>query len=1591
MKKIFLILALLFSSFVNVFSQEQNTLWMTKGFQYNFYDIQADFNKYWAGKKITPQTPREERLGWKQFKRWEWFWEQRVTPTGVFPQPNHTMKEYLKYQERRAKQSNRTQAGDWTFLGPSYSTGGYWGLGRLNCVIEDPRYNGTTNKTIFVGAASGGVWKTTNGGQTWSTNTDWFAALGIADIAIDPINPDIIYVATGDGDATDTYSFGVVKSTDGGNTWFLTGLQYQITDYATCRRIVINPSNPNILLVATNDGVYRTTNGGTNWTKVQTGNFWDVKLNPSNPNIVYSASTNTIYRSTNGGVSWNTSATINNSIRIALAVTPADSSYVYAVSSNGSGAFNGLFRSADAGATFSQQSSTPNILSSSSTGTGTSGQGWYDLSIAIDPTNANIVYVGGVNIWKSTNGGVNWSLRTYWTGSSSVQTVHADHHMLYFGGTNRLYSANDGGLDVSTNGGVNWTYISSGIAVTQYYRIATSQTNPNVVLGGSQDNSTSLMTANSFTMAYATGDGMDQAINPSNGNIMFTSSYYGDLARTTNGGTSWSDISEPNDNGGWVTPYVIDPNNNNTIIAGYTQVWKSTNNGTNWTQISNFTNSTPLTVIHVAPANSNYIYAGRSSALWRTTDGGANWTSITLPYQSLTSLTTNHSNPNEIWITMSGYSASNKVFKSTNGGATWQNITGSLPNVPCNVIIYQPNVDNRVWVGTDIGVWYRGDSNTGWVDFNDGLPNVICNDLEIQYSANKLRLGTYGRGLWEATLIGAPNAPPTLVNPQNNEQNQNINLTLQWTQSLNAINYRVQVSTSNNFNNLVFNTLTTATSFNLANLNYNTTYYWRIKAYRQNDSTDWSTIWSFTTRVEIYPPTLVSPVSNANTTATLQSFSWNSATNATSYRLQISTDSLFGSLNLNQVLTDTTYIWSNFASNATYFWRVQAFNNNYTSAWSEIRKFTTFNIVTIQIGTGTATSSFPYYTYYEDAVTYLLYTASEILAAGGFAGLIQSIGFNVTSVATQPMNGFSIYMQNTTLSSISAPVTSGWTLVYSTPSYAVTQTGWTNHILNTPFMYDTTKNLLIKICFDNDSWTASSVVAATAVSGRAYARYADNHNNTCTNDPSSATSPNRSNIRITLTAPIQPPLLIEPAQGISIAHDRPLFIWTTANYAQKYQLQVLNSVNNLFLNIITTNTQHQASPLMFEGTATWRVRSISGTDTSAWNTRTFTITRSTVTHSISLNGGWNMISSYSEPESDNIVSIFSPLSNNLQIVRNVLGQTYIPNLSNSLSSWQIRQAYQVRVTNNANLNITGLKILPNATPIVLNTIGWYWIPYLRTASMPIATALSSISGKYLQVKTITGEVYYPPYISTLQNLEPGKGYMLRTISTTGVLVYPANPAIKATSSSGVPQPKYFFRDKKFTGKTSVYVLNIPELDEGDEIGVFTDDGLLVGCSVWTQNNQGVVVWGDDEFTEEKDGAYENENLNIKIWKKSLNAVYNTNLITLLDVANFNNKNLQYKTDDILHIDAEIQKNKLSELLIYPQPSKGTLHISILGEIEEEFQVLIYDYKGTEILNRKIQYSNAPIVINLEQISSGIYQIILIGRNSVYKDKFIIIK
>lgn len=754
---LFLTLAIFFGFSVLLKAQP----WMKNISEENpdFFTIQTAFKDYWKNKTI------EKGKGWKQFKRWEYFMEPRVYPSGYL-QPDILWKEYLKEKERY---SSKAIVANWTALGPfetptDINSGTRRGSGRVNCIEFHP-----TNPNIFyVGAPAGGIWKTTDGGASWATTTDELTSMGVSDIAINPLNPDIIYIATGDSDASDTYSIGILKSIDGGLTWNPTGLVYNVSSFRNMRRLIIHPTNPDILFAATNSGILKTIDGGDNWTNSQMGHFKDIEFKPGNPSVVYAAkySSSQVFKSVDGGDTFVVSSEglpFPDIGRLEIAVTPADPNYIYALACNSDDyGFLGFYRSTDSGENWSEMisGSDINLLGWESDGSDSGGQGWYDLAIAVSPTNENTIYVGGVNLWKSTNGGASWSINGHWYGDNA-EYIHADQHTLDYNYiTNELYSGNDGGIYKTSDDGNTWVDFSDGLEILQIYKFGTSVTNPNLLITGSQDNG-SMKMDNADWYAILGGDGMECLIDYTNENIMYAEYYYGAMYRSDNAGHDWENIKPSGSgDGDWVTPYVIDPNDPNVLYAGFSEVYKTTNKGISWNEISGFGGAL-LKTISVAPSDSKIIYVATNTAVYRTTSGGLSWVNISsgLPANYKTYIAVSQFNPKKVWISHSGYTTGKRVYVSETGGPPWINYSDGLPNIPINCIVYENNSNEALYAGTDLGVYYRNNSMTEWIPYSEGLPNVIVTEMEIQYTTGKLRAATYGRGVWETDLYSETSMP----------------------------------------------------------------------------------------------------------------------------------------------------------------------------------------------------------------------------------------------------------------------------------------------------------------------------------------------------------------------------------------------------------------------------------------------------------------------------------------------------------------------------------------------------------------------------------------------------------------------------------------------------------------------------------------------------------------------------------------------------------------------------------------------------------------------------------------------------------------
>ncbi|MFM8771708.1 MAG: T9SS type A sorting domain-containing protein [Candidatus Kapaibacterium sp.] len=719
----------------------------------------------------------------KQFRRWEWFWQSRVMPDGTLPTSAVYLNELQHLQERKASEDVMAPK-TWKELGPiapdmpsALST---WnGIGRVNCI----EFSRKDPNVLYAGAAAGGIWKTTNGGTLWRPlNIPSIPVIGISDMAIAPSNDDVMYVATGDANGAipgqlsryNTFSYGIIKTTDGGLTWKQTNFTNEPADNALIGRLWDDPRDPNIVVAATYAGMYRTTNGGANWTRTAQGIFRELVGNPVSVPTLYAATYGfnggaTIYRSTDAGVTWNDVYSIAQANRIRLAVTKANQNVVVALASNASSqGFEGVYKSNDAGSSFAELPTSLNLLGWQASGRDNGGQGFYDLALEVSPTNANHIFVGGVNIWRTTTEGRDWVLSAHWTGDGGAPFVHADQHSFRFHpSNNRLYATHDGGVARSTDGGISWRDISNGLAIQQYYGLATSNVNPSITIAGAQDNGTALSKNGGATFVHTLdGDGMLGAIDAVSPSIMYGSQYYGNFWRTSNAGSNWTFVSSAQargeGNASWVAPIAVDPRLQSTVFIGYTQVWKSTNSGSNWTKISNIPTSTSARVIAVAPSNSNYIYVAYNTSMYFTTNGGTSWQQQSGISGFIMGIDVHPTQPDKFYVAIGGFSQGQKMYQVDKGVVT--NITGTgMPNVPCNSVVYQRGATNRLYAGTDVGVFVSDEGSGFWQLYGSGLPPVVVTGMRLISSSNLLRISTYGRGIWEVDVSQCAATTPKIA------------------------------------------------------------------------------------------------------------------------------------------------------------------------------------------------------------------------------------------------------------------------------------------------------------------------------------------------------------------------------------------------------------------------------------------------------------------------------------------------------------------------------------------------------------------------------------------------------------------------------------------------------------------------------------------------------------------------------------------------------------------------------------------------------------------------------------------------------------
>ena len=720
----------------------------------NYYATVEAFNKYFENRDKGKGT------GWKVFKRWEYIHANDVLPDGKLISQATILSEFQK------NNVGKSISGNWTEMGPISMpfnhTGQPNGLGRINAIAFHP----TNAAIIYIGAPAGGFWRTTNSGTTWASNTDFAPTLGVSSIIVNYNSPNIIYIGTGDRDHGDASGLGVYKSTDSGISWSVsnTGM-----GSVTVGRMVIHPSNPDLIIAAASNGIYKTTNAGANWLKTSynSNNYKDIAINPATPSNIYATEGGKFYRSTNTGVTWVEVTLPVTGNRAVLGVSANQPNWVYVVQTNGP--FTGLLKSTDNGANFSTQSTSPNLIDYSCDGSGSSSQAWYDLCVAVDPQDANIIFVGGINIFRSTNSGVNWAINGHWVGSCGVSAIHADVHALEYCPVNKyLYTGTDGGIHVNTTGGTVWTDKSSGLAIAQVYKLGQSKLDKNLVINGYQDNGTALLDGTSWSTVYG-GDGMECEVDYANSDYMYGEYVAGDIYRSSNRGIYFNDIKgNITESGAWVTPFCLNKTTPTTMYIGMVNIWRNTSvrTSSSWTNISSgAVGSSNFVVVENSLANSNILYATKGATLYRSdnvNDASPTWTTISnaLGGPAITDIKAHPTDENIVYGTCTG-----KVYKSTNKGANWSLLTTTgLPNIAINtLVIDKSNADECLYVGTSAGVYFINKYLSSWIPFSSGIPTTVSvRELEIYYDVNptlsSIRAVTYGRGMWESDLYNGPNA-----------------------------------------------------------------------------------------------------------------------------------------------------------------------------------------------------------------------------------------------------------------------------------------------------------------------------------------------------------------------------------------------------------------------------------------------------------------------------------------------------------------------------------------------------------------------------------------------------------------------------------------------------------------------------------------------------------------------------------------------------------------------------------------------------------------------------------------------------------------
>jgi photosystem II stability/assembly factor-like uncharacterized protein len=754
----------------------------------------------------------------------QWLNQIRAYPEKDIP-PDKFYEAFEYSKENLQKLNNIAELEQWQSIGPD-NIGG-----RSLCVAVNPVDTGT----IFVGAASGGLWKSVTGGtgaSAWTPINTGYPSSAVSSIAIDSANPNVMYIGTGENygyqfslnglDVRVTrgmYGIGILKTTNGGSTW-TKSLDWSYNNERGVWKVIINPKNSNVLYAATSEGIYKSTDAGNIWNRqLDFKMVMDLEINKNDTSVLYASIGNLtnnvpqtdkgIFKTTNGGINW-TKLTgglpTTWSGKTTIELYKGNPDFVYASISNDF-SYVGYYKSTNAGLNWTSGSTTVPI----------GNQGWYNNGHIVKANDPNTILVGTINVEKSTNGGTSFVSQSDWSAWVDGATppgdpegpddfVHADVHFFESNpkDANKIYITADGGLYRSNDFGATFYSCNGGFVTSQFYANFVNSFQDSIFcLGGLQDNRAAFYQGTNAWYKTFFGDGMSCAVNSQNDNICYTEYTNGSINKSTNRGIDWDGISPPGagneNNYCFVTPFICCRSNPNIMYVGGKSIYKSTSGGGNWqgpygTSVFNGTKILSLASSHTG---TDTVYCGAvNGRVFRTVNAGLNWTNVTdssiMPNRYATDITVNENNSSEAYVTYGGYGTGH-IFKTTNSGNNWTDITGNLPDVPHHCVVVDPLYSQNVYAGNDLGVYLTTNGGTSWYEYTAGMPYTLVFDLSIVYPGRKVRAATYGNGIYERKLLEFPLS----VNQSGNQIVNNFELLQNYPNPFNPktiINYELGIT-----------------------------------------------------------------------------------------------------------------------------------------------------------------------------------------------------------------------------------------------------------------------------------------------------------------------------------------------------------------------------------------------------------------------------------------------------------------------------------------------------------------------------------------------------------------------------------------------------------------------------------------------------------------------------------------------------------------------------------------------------------------------------------------------------------------------------